>query len=108
MFSLGVTVNNPNTEGNIGSLLRMRWKDSDGNWGCSWTNVLYQTGHFILNGWDDWRTVGPVNLSQTTGLNWDDDQVSELWIKIEAEQTEFSPEPIDVRIGWIKLEESAP
>jgi len=109
MFSLGVTVNNPNTTNNIGCKLYMRWKDSEGEWGCNWTNVLYQTGHFVLNGWDRWRAVGPVDLSQTTGLNWGDDNVSELWLKIEAEETLIRPpQPINVRIGWVRLEESAP
>ncbi len=107
MLSLGITVNNPNTEGSIGSLLYMKWKDDEGTWGSDWTNVLFQTGHFVLNGWDKWQTIGPVDLNDFASLDWGDDDVSELWLRVSPPLDSVSrPDPVDIRIGWVKLEES--
>lgn len=110
MLSFGITVNNPNRLDDNACAMHIKWvDDADSTYG--WSNLLTGTGYHVGNGWDRWSTVGPIDLRSDTSLHWGDGDARELWLRFQYRIT-LQPEPIDtlpldVRIGWIRLEESA-
>jgi hypothetical protein len=103
MLSLGMVGNNPNwNAGSSACDIYIKWKDSQNN-ESDWYDLDVSVG----NGWDQYGTVGPVDLSQISGLGWGDGaDAKEVWLKFEAERPTSPPiKPIDIRIGWITLEE---
>ena len=107
LLSFGIVANNPNVTSDNACAVQLRWKDQIGNWGCSWSGVLGGSGYHVGNGWDRWNIIGPIGLDTLTALNWDTDDASELWIRFKYDhQAPTRPQPIDIRIGWIRLEES--
>ena len=106
MLSFGVTVNNPNEPVGDGACsILLRWRKSNGTWGCSWYGVMGPS-YYVSNGWAGWSEIGPIDLNDIDSLHWSDDDVSELWLMFKA-ACPFTPGfPKDIRIGWIKLEES--
>lgn len=111
MLSFGITVSNPwRYDDNACSVL-LRWKDSRGEWGCNWYGVLGTHGYSISNGWDGWSVIGSVDLREIDSLYWGNDTASELWLRLQSNAQYYPfppdyPDSIDVRIGWIRLEES--
>ena len=108
MLSFGIVGNNPNQEVAIGTCaMYIKWIDSsDEEYG--WYNLLQNTGYSVGNGWDMWSTVGPVDLDSVSSFEWGNDDAKELWIRFQAGATSLPVViPIDIRIGWIRLEESA-
>ncbi len=54
-----------------------------------------------------WNDYLPNVLNDYGSLDWGDEDASELWLRISAPADPDSiPYPIDVRIGWVRLEES--
>jgi hypothetical protein len=89
--------------------LFVKWKDSHGQWQSDWENLLYDTLYAVGNGWDEYAVVGPIDLDSVPDLNWASGNASELWVRITVGPSPYEPQPpIDVRIGWIKLEETSP
>lgn len=107
MLSFGIVCNNPNHPTIIGTcVMHIKWKDSNDVW-HGWYNLLEGTNYSVGNGWDMWSTVGPVDLDNVSGLEWNSDDAKELWIRFQAGFPSFPVFPVDIRIGWIRLEESA-
>ena len=109
ILSFGIVANNPNTLSNNACEMFINWTDSaDSTYG--WKNLLYSTNH-IGNGWDEWGIVGPIDLDTLSGLGWGVDTIyaQELWLLMQGSGTVIDPPaPVDIRIGWVRLEESAP
>ena len=106
MLSLGICVNNPNATGNLACRLYVGWMESDNSW-HDYVQFTDGTNYYVLDGWNEYSTVGPVDLSTIQNLNWGGEDATELWIKLEAEKPElWIPMPMDIRIGWVMLEES--
>ena len=75
-----------------------------------YVGLLAGTGYHVGNGWDRWSVIGPIDLKADTSLHWGTGTAKELWIRFQFGFEGIvpgSPEPIDVRIGWFRLEESA-
>ncbi len=61
----------------------------------------------IRNGNTEWREYGPLDLSSVSGLNWSDADAVELWLSFRTGKPNppAVPQPLDIRIGWVKLTE---
>jgi len=109
MLSFGITVNNPNRLDDNACAMYIGWTDSaDSSFG--WVNLLNITSSHVGNGWDRWSVIGPIDLKADTSLHWgaDTSYAQELWFRIQgAGSVVKPPEPVDIRIGWVRLEESA-
>ena len=103
MLSFGIVGNNLNSAGGAFAM-HIRWRDAHGAL-HGWNNLLggdYSVG----NGWDEYSVIGPIDLKADTSLHWGNDDASELWLSLRS-GCPFTPGiPIDVRIGWFRLEES--
>jgi len=87
----------------------MQYLKAWGDPGCKWYSVLSTHGYYVSNGWDGWSEIGPIDLNDIDSLYWGTDNASELWLQIKRSGTSIDPPaPVNVRIGWIRLEESAP
>ncbi len=109
MLSLGVTIDNPFVQVNTSACsVLLRWWDSDGEPGCDWYGCM--PGYTVSNGWTGWSEIGPIDLNDIGSLNWGNDDVSELSLMFQAGDPSIWPADslFSVRIGWIRLEESAP
>ena len=107
MLSLGITVNNPNISTFVACKLYIGWMEDD----STWHDYVKITGsvNYVRNGWQNWMIVGPLDLDGFGSLDWGDEDVSEIWLRLSAlADSVSSPDPVDVRIGWVRLEESAP
>ena len=105
MLSLGVAVHNPNTSGNVACQMRVGWRDEEDDWHDY--VIFTDPNNHVDNGWDGWSVLGPLDLDTLSTLNWGTEDASELWLKVRAYLPPSTrPRPIDVRIGWVKLEES--
>ena len=51
-----------------------------------------------------------IDLNDIEDLDWGTDDVSELWLRFQSGNPDGleDPDDIRIRIGWIRLEESAP
>ena len=108
MLSLGIVGYNPNPQPGGAFGLYVQWRDSLGA-ASGWKNLLAGTGYAVGNGWDQYAVIGPIDLDDVIDLVWGSDKASALWLRIYSGLPPWgTPDPIDVRIGWIKLEESAP
>ena len=106
MLSIGMVGNNLNQQGSEACEMRIGWKDSH-NQLHGWYDLLGSNS--IGNGWDQYSAIGPIDLNDIDSLNWGNDDASELWLRMQDEATLVDPPvPVDIRIGWIRLEESAP
>ena len=86
-------------------IMKIAWRDAHNQW-HGYAGLLGSTGYHVGNGWDGWSEIGPIDLNDIDSLHWSDDDVSELWLMFKA-ACPFTPGfPKDIRIGWIKLEES--
>jgi hypothetical protein len=107
MLSLGIVGYNPNPQPGGAFGLYVQWRDSHGTL-SDWKNLLEGTDYAVGNGWDQYTTIGPIDLDSVSELGWGSDKASALWLRINVSLPQGSPpDPIDVRIGWAKLEESA-
>jgi len=109
MLSFGIVGYNPdyNTSPNS-CVMFIRWKD-DECWQPDWCNLLSTSDYYVGNGWDEWSSIGPIDLNDIEDLDWGDD-ITELWLRFQSGNPDSleNPDSISIRIGWIKLEESAP
>ncbi|MCK5117518.1 MAG: hypothetical protein KAR44_13030, partial [Candidatus Aegiribacteria sp.] len=110
MLSFGIVVNNPNTLSDNACSMKIAWRDALNNWN-DYVGLLAGTGYHVGNGWDRWSVIGPIDLKADTSLHWGNGTAKELWIRFQYRIT-IQPEPLDtlpldIRIGWIRLEESA-
>ncbi|RKZ07589.1 hypothetical protein DRQ25_11220 [Candidatus Fermentibacteria bacterium] len=110
MLSFGIVVNNPNTLSDNACNMKFAWRDALNNWN-DYVGLLAGTGYHVGNGWDRWSVIGPIDLKADTSLHWGDGNAKELWIRFQYSITP-QPEPLDtlpldIRIGWVRLEESA-
>ena len=111
MLSFGITVNNPNRLDDNACAMHIRWIDSNNN-EHGWVNLLNISDSHVGNGWDRWTVIGPIDLKADTSLHWGDDDASDLQMRFQSNVQYFPvppdlPDSINVRIGWIRLEESA-
>ncbi|MGM0628246.1 MAG: hypothetical protein ACQETZ_08805 [Candidatus Fermentibacterota bacterium] len=110
MLSLGMVTMNPNSSSEDWGAMKVRWKEAGVGW-SDWCGLLQGTGYQVGNGRDQWRTVGPIDLDDVDGLGWEDGGLAEgLELSIRGDPSEGSEgtPPVDVRIGWVRLEETAP
>ena len=111
MLSMGIAVNNPWRRDNNPCSIFIDWTDTE-NSSPGWSNLL--GSNFSLdNGWDGWRIVGPIDLDSIAGSEWADNDVTELRMRFQSNAQFYSippdyPDSIDVRIGWMRLEEAKP
>ncbi len=107
MLSLGIVGYNPNPQPGGAFGLYVQWRDSHGTL-SDWKNLLAGTDYAVGNGWDQYTNIGPIDLDSVSELGWGSGTASALWLRINVSLPQGSPpDPIDVRIGWAKLEESA-
>ena len=86
-------------------IMKIGWRDAHNQW-HGWYDFP-GSSYSIGNGWDQYCAVGPIDLNDIDSLNWGNDDASELWLRMQVEATLVDPPvPVDIRIGWIKLEES--
>ena len=111
ILTFGIVADNPNQLGDDACAMFINWTDSADS-SSGWKKLLYSANQ-VGNGWDEWGIVGPIDLDTLSGLGWDDDSTlyaQELWFRFQAGEGTGpgSPDSISVRIGWVRLEESAP
>jgi hypothetical protein len=111
LLSFGITVNNPWRTDDNACGIRIRWKDTHDVW-HGWQGLLSGSGYNVSNGLDGWTVIGPIDLKADTSLHWGNDDASDLQIRFQSDVQYYPippnlPDSIDVRIGWIRLEESA-
>ncbi len=105
MLSFGIVGSNLNNTGGAFAM-HIRWRDSRGTW-HGWENLL-GSDYSVGNGWDEYSVIGPIDLNGIDNLDWGiAGDASELWLSLRSGCPITPGTPIDVRIGWIKLEESA-
>jgi len=110
MLSFAITVDNPNRLDDNACAMLIKWIDSADS-SPGWVSFLSEPGYHIGNGWDRWSVIGPIDLDSTSSLGWGNGTAKELWIRFQYSITP-QPEPLDtlpldIRIGWVRLEESA-
>ena len=110
LLSFGITINNPNRLDDNACAMHIKWIDSD-SIEHGWENLLSTFSSHVGNGWDRWSIIGPLDLNDIDSLHWGDDDAKELWFRLQYRLT-LQPEPLDtlpldIRIGWVRLEESA-
>lgn len=110
LFSMGIAINNSWRTDNNPCAVFIGWSDTaDSSYG--WKNLLQGTDYSIDNGWDGWTVIGPIDLDYVGDSSWTYDDVTDLRLRFQS-NAQFYPIPpdhpdsIDVRIGWIRLEES--
>jgi len=103
MLSFGMVGNNPNQPTLGACAMHIRWIDSNDDT-LGWCNLL-GSNYSVGNGWDSWGTVGPVDLDSIDNLEWGSNDAKELWISFRS-GIHFPFDPVNIRIGWIRLEES--
>ncbi len=95
---------NPNATHGNGAVAHLWWIDSFGD--TTSVNISNEIGA-IRNGNTEWREYGPLDLSSVSGLNWSDADAVELWLSFRTGKPNppAVPQPVDIRIGWVKLTE---
>jgi hypothetical protein len=110
MLSLGIVSMNPNLTAVNSGAIKIRWKEDGGDW-SGWCGLLQGTDYLLGNGRDQWRVLGPIDLNEVDNLGWEDgDLAEELELSIRGglpTPPPIDPRPMAVRIGWVRLEESA-
>jgi len=110
MLSLGIVSMNPNLSDVSSGAIKIRWKEDGGDW-SDWCGLLQGTDYLLGNGRDQWRVLGPIDLNEVDNLGWEDgDLAEELELSIRGglpTPPPINPQPMAVRIGWVRLEESA-
>ncbi len=109
MLSFGIVGINPEYPDRPKScIMFFGWKDDENNW-HDWQRLLKNTAYSVGNGWDQWRTIGPIDLNDIDSL-WSTEDAVELWLRFQSGNPDSleNPDPIHIRIGWVRLEESAP
>jgi hypothetical protein len=98
---------NPNATPEAGAVAHLWWIDSSGDTTSAVNNSSFDEIGAIRNGNTEWRECGPLDLSSVNGLNWSDADAVELWLSFRTGKPNppAVPQPVDIRIGWIKLTE---
>jgi hypothetical protein len=102
LLSFGIVANNENITTGSALHMKIRWKDDRDQW-HGWYSLL-GSSFSVGNGWDQYATIGPIDLDSISNSAWDDN-VCELWIRMTSIALFEPPDSINVRIGWIRLEE---
>jgi len=109
LFSMGIAVNNSWRADDNPCAVLIEWTDaSDSSYG--WKNLLGSTWP-ISNGWDGYTIIGPIDLDLVGDSSWTDDYMSAIRLRFQSNAQLYplppdAPDSIDIRIGWIRLEES--
>ncbi len=110
MLSFGIVGINPEYPNRPKAcIMLIGWRDDEDIW-HDWEKPLINTAFSIGKGWDEWCTIGPIDLNDIDSLHWGDYDASELWLRFQSGNPDSleNPDPIHIRIGWVRLEESAP
>jgi len=105
-LSFGAVCMNHNTSAAAGSVLHLWWVSSSGDTLTANLSNESEIGA-IINGTDQWKTYGPLDLSTVSGLGWSSEEATELWLSFRTGKpaAPIAPQPVDIRIGWVKLTE---
>ncbi len=107
-LSFGAVCMNPNSNATTaaGSVLHLWWIDSAGDTLTANLSNESEIGA-IRNGTDQWKRYGPLDLSTVSGLGWVAEEASEFWLSFRTGKPAAPevPQPVDIRIGWVKLTE---
>ncbi len=90
-------------------LCELSWKNFDAvNFGGWASNPPFLDLMSRCDNLGMYYSISPREINQYfVSLDWGDEDATELRLKISAlGNTESIPDPIDVRIGWVRLEES--
>ena len=69
--------------------------------------LFHESWYSEVNVLTHYTTVGPKEPETLSGLGWGSGSASELWLRFVVGPPPSEPYlPIDVRIGWIRLEDS--
>ncbi len=98
---------NPNATPGNGAVAHLWWIDSSGDTTSAVNISSFPEIEAIRNGNTEWREYGPLDLSSVSGLNWSDADAVELWLSFRTGKppVPVAPQPVDIRIGWVKLTE---
>jgi len=81
------------------------WRDSQGEY-SDWHNISSVVSS-LTNGWNQFHTSGPLDLTTLVDdVPWSDNSIQELWLRFQMGK----PDPItsdpQIRLSWVRLEES--
>lgn len=97
---------NPNAIANAGAVAHLWWIDTHGD--TTTVNISNESEiGAIWNGDTQWREYGPLDLSTVSGSGWSGEEAVEFWLSFRTGKPSapMVPEPVDIRIGWVKLTE---
>ena len=97
---------NPNSSPTAGAVAHLWWIDSHGD--TTSVNISNESEiGAIWNGDTLWREYGPLDLSSVTGSNWSGEEAVEFWLSFRTGKPSAPavPQPVEIRIGWVKLTE---
>ncbi|MCK5132368.1 MAG: hypothetical protein KAR40_09495 [Candidatus Sabulitectum sp.] len=97
---------NGNATPTAGCVLHLWWIDSHGNTHTANLSNESEIGA-LWNGTDRWKVYGPLDLSEVNNLGWSGERASEFWLSFRTGKPAAPavPQPVDIRVGWVKLTE---
>jgi hypothetical protein len=103
MLSFAACSYNPNDTSSTGCDVYLGFRDSSGTYHWSSSPI----SHRLRNGWDEWKVFGPIDLDGVFPSlpAWSGNLVQELWLSFREDKPGDEPEPIDIRVGWVRLTE---
>jgi hypothetical protein len=97
---------NPNATSSAGAVVHLWWVDSHGD--TTSVNISNESEIGAMwNGDTLWREYGPLDLSTVSGSGWSGEEAVEFWLSFRTGKSSppIIPEPVDIRLGWVKLTE---
>lgn len=97
---------NPNATAAAGAVAHLWWIDTHGD--TTSVNISNESEiGAIWNGDTLWREYGPLDLSTVSRSGWSGEEAVEFWLSFRTGKPSAPaiPQPVDIRIGWVKLTE---
>ena len=103
-LSMGAVGYNPNQSSSPSACaIHISWTPEGGSQ-TGWYNLSDAFESGPGNGWDQWTVLGPIDMVSLVDSSWDDNDIEEVFLSFRSSKQTPRDRPIDIRIGWIKLE----